>query len=209
MTVNRIADTLSMLMGDMSESALARAVNLPKATIHRVLSGSTPDPRAGTLLPIAQYFNITIEQLMGISQLPSDSPLEIVDSVNAIDMPFISFDKLRSWSIGSYEPDKFYKITSFGNNPIDNNCFITQINSDEMAPLFSNKTFLIVRKKTIIRNDDIVIIFNPADDQVLIRKYVQLKGDDYLISSNQLYNIIEYNNEFQLIGIVIEGRIII
>lgn len=51
--------------GGMSESELARKVGLKQQTVHRLLSGTTPDPRISTLIPIAKHFNITIGQLLG------------------------------------------------------------------------------------------------------------------------------------------------
>lgn len=209
MTDTKVSNILHMLMGDMSESALARAVNLPKATIHRVLAGLTPDPRAGTLLPIAQYFNITIEQLMGIVELPSNTPLRAIGSLGAIEMPFISFDKLGEWLKDNYKAEKFYQITSFSNKTMDLNCFITKMNSDEMAPLFSNKTYLIIRKQKTMQVEDIVLVFNTSSNSFLVSKYIELKGEKYLFSANPAYDIINFDHKIELIGIVLEGRIII
>jgi SOS-response transcriptional repressor LexA len=206
MTNTKIGDILHMLMGDMSESALARAVNLPKATVNRVLSGSTPDPRAGTLLPIAQYFNITIEQLMGAAELPINSPLRSTNSL-MVKIPFISFENLTSWIKDEYKPEKFYEITSFSNKILDSNCFITQIKSDEMAPLLSKNSFLIVKKHIKIQDDDVIILV--FYDEIIIRKYIILKGEKYLVSSNPTSDIINFEETMKLIGVVIEGRILI
>ena len=70
-----ISDVLIDLLkqSHINESELARRVNLPKATINRIMSGRTPDPRASTLLAITDYFNISIEQLMGKNPLGSIS----------------------------------------------------------------------------------------------------------------------------------------
>lgn len=60
---------LSGLLSDsgISESELGRKINIPRATINRLIAGHTPDPRASTLNAIAAYFNISIEQLLGKS----------------------------------------------------------------------------------------------------------------------------------------------
>lgn len=209
MTDTKVGNILQMLMGNMSEGALAKAVNVPKATIHRVLSGITPDPRAGTLLPIAQYFNITIEQLMGIMELPKNSPLISTRSLDAVEMPFVLFDKLEEWLKENYKPEKFYEITSFGKKPIDTNCFITQMCSDEMAPLFSSKTYLIIRKQNNVNIDDVALVFNTNNNSFLVRKYIELKGEKYLFPANSSYNVVDFDHKIKLVGIVLEGRIII
>ena len=205
----KVCDVLGTLMEGMSESALARAVNLPKATIHRVLSGDTPDPRAGTLLPIAQYFNITIEQLMGVTALPKDFPLQSANSLDVVEMPLIPLDSVKQWLNNQYNPENFFKISSFSEKILDENCFITQIISDEMAPLFPRKTYLIVKKQRVPKKDEIVVVFHNNKSSILIRKFTDLKGEQYLIPSNSSYEIIDYDNNVELIGVVIEGRIII
>lgn len=209
MVNTKVGQILSLLMGDMSEAALARAVKLPKATIHRVLSGSTPDPRAGTLLPIAQYFNISIEQLIGIIELPKNCPLQSTKAFKEIKIPFVNFSQLKNWEEGEYVPQNFLEVSSFGNKTIDSNCFVTKLDSDEMAPVFSNNTYLIVTTKALLKADDIIIVFNNQNDQILVRKYVLLKGEKYLISSNPSYDIINFDKKIKFIGVVIEGRIII
>lgn len=63
----------------LNEAELARRTNLPKATINRITSGRTPDPRSSTLIPIAEYFHISVDQLMGkkpMSPLNSNTPQE-------------------------------------------------------------------------------------------------------------------------------------
>lgn len=209
MTNIKVSEILSALMGDMSEAALANAINVPKATIHRVLSGSTPDPRAGTLLPIAQYFNISIEQLMGVAELPSDFPLQAKKSFDSIQVPFIPMEELTPWSKNAYNSIKFYEVTSFSHKSIDQSCFITQINTDEMAPMFPNKTYLIAKKTMSAHTDDVVIATSLTENAILIRKYVELKGEKYLIPANSSYDIINFDQKIKLIGVVIEGRIII
>lgn len=47
----------------IGESELARQTGVPQSTIHRVLKGHNLEPRDSTLLPLATYFGITVEQL--------------------------------------------------------------------------------------------------------------------------------------------------
>lgn len=60
-----LSHNLSLLMkgSNVSESDLARALNLPYNTIHRLISGYTTDPRISTLKSIAIYFNVSLDDL--------------------------------------------------------------------------------------------------------------------------------------------------
>ncbi len=48
----------------LSESDLAKALNVPYNTIHRLIEGTTTDPRMSTLMMIAEHFDITIDTLL-------------------------------------------------------------------------------------------------------------------------------------------------
>ena len=54
-----------MVHAKMSEADLSRGVNLPQTTINRLLTGQTTDPRVSTLVAIAQFFEISLEQVLG------------------------------------------------------------------------------------------------------------------------------------------------
>lgn len=54
-----------MVHAKMSEADLSRGVSLPQTTINRLLTGQTTDPRVSTLVAIAQFFEISLEQILG------------------------------------------------------------------------------------------------------------------------------------------------
>jgi transcriptional regulator with XRE-family HTH domain len=53
----------------ISGSDLARQLNIPPPSINRILSGHTADPRCSTLILLADYFDISIDQLLGREKL--------------------------------------------------------------------------------------------------------------------------------------------
>lgn len=57
---------------DIKSIDLARAVNLPPPTIHRLITGKSTRPYLSSLKPIADYFAINVAQLLGEESLPSD-----------------------------------------------------------------------------------------------------------------------------------------
>ena len=50
---------------DMKPVDLARAVDMPPPTIHRLVTGKSSRPYKTSLEPIAGYFSITVDQLLG------------------------------------------------------------------------------------------------------------------------------------------------
>lgn len=63
--MHKVAINLRQLMKahGLSENALARHVEVPQPTVHRVLAGGVADPRDKTLRPLATWFGVSVEQL--------------------------------------------------------------------------------------------------------------------------------------------------
>jgi transcriptional regulator with XRE-family HTH domain len=63
--LKKLIDSTGMELADF-----CRKIEIGYATIYQILVGKNQSPRIDTLLPIAKYFNISIEQLIG------EEPLE-------------------------------------------------------------------------------------------------------------------------------------
>jgi transcriptional regulator with XRE-family HTH domain len=72
----KLASILKELLFEknMKSADLARAVDLPPPTIHRLVTGKSTRPYESSLKPIADFFSIDVEQLLG------EKPLFISDS---------------------------------------------------------------------------------------------------------------------------------
>ncbi|CAM4419232.1 MAG: putative HTH-type transcriptional regulator [Legionella sp.] len=80
---------------EITVAELARRVNLPQPTIQRIATGVYKNPRISTLQPIADYFDLTINQLRGVDLIPS-----LLSSKKAIkSIPLISTLQVNLWPI--------------------------------------------------------------------------------------------------------------
>lgn len=63
--MNRLAPNLRKLIDDaqISENQLSERTGVPQPTINRILKEQSRDPRDSTLLPLARYFKLTVEEL--------------------------------------------------------------------------------------------------------------------------------------------------
>jgi len=91
-----IGKTIRQLMSysHMTEADLCRGVNLPQTTINRLLSGQTNDPRISTLLVVAQFFDISIEQLLGKDLIILDS---VWKQTKGLTLPVLPWECLSDW----------------------------------------------------------------------------------------------------------------
>lgn len=56
---------LMVKKGIRSGSDLARQLDIPPPSINRILSGQITDPRCSTLILLADYFDVSIDDLLG------------------------------------------------------------------------------------------------------------------------------------------------
>lgn len=65
--MQQLSSTLKQLMAEkgIKSAELARKIGIGQPVIHRLMSGVTDNPQVHTLQPIAQYFGVTIDQLLG------------------------------------------------------------------------------------------------------------------------------------------------
>jgi len=52
-----------------SGSHLARELKIPPPTINRIIAGQVLDPRCSTLVLLADYFDVSIDQLVGREEI--------------------------------------------------------------------------------------------------------------------------------------------
>lgn len=82
--MDNLASRLTALMQQqkLSSSELARLTGIAQPVIYRLMTGQTENPQILTIKPIADYFTINIDQLMGFSSLNSPKSLSNMDLHN-------------------------------------------------------------------------------------------------------------------------------
>lgn len=61
-----------MFKKDIRATQLAREINVPQQTLQRIVAGFSPSPHRKTLVPLAEYFSISVDQLTGKEPLPDE-----------------------------------------------------------------------------------------------------------------------------------------
>ena len=61
-----------MFKKDIKTTQLAREIDVPQQTLQRIVAGLSPSPHRKTLVPLAEYFSVSVDQLTGKKPLPED-----------------------------------------------------------------------------------------------------------------------------------------
>jgi len=197
--IDNVRDLLAL--HKMNEAELARQANIPKPTLHKILAGSTEDPRISTLQAIAVAFNMTVDELY--------IPDIIKTKQHKIEMqpiPIISWaDCLKE--IGFLEnlnATNWKKWLVIGN--IKKGLYA--LNSKASMELqFPAGTVFIIDPKNIPRDGDLVIVKYPNTEEATLRELAIDGPTKLLLPINDYGEKEKLTNNIQIIGTVIHSRL--
>lgn len=198
-----LALTLQELMhkARLTEAELSRRTSLPQATLHKIITGKTPDPRISTLKILADFFQISVEALMaGNSNFQDNNAVPLPKSI-----PIISWsDCLKGMVYFNTLSPNHWRQWIVADSATDNSFAL--ISKPSMAARFSKEAILIVDPDLEPIDGDLVIIHYQGTPEATIRE-VLIDGPTRLLlpitpgaSSEPL------DNHKKILGVVIQSR---
>ena len=143
---HQLGKILKKLLFDNNMKAvdLAREVNLPAPTIHRLITGKSTRPYPSSLKPIADFFSVTIDQLLGEEPISSNNTnltnqSKDILSKNIIHVPILPWNSLSDFKNSS---GNLCENVLFAGK-ISGNGFATIMQDSSMEPIFSKGNILI------------------------------------------------------------------
>ena len=205
---NNLSKNLAVLMerNQITESELARALDLPYNTVKRLISGFTTDPRVSTLSLITQYFNVSLDSLLGgdeelvtFSKKNNDNAPRSVPIISWEDISnrnFLEILDLKNWEC--WQPialsptdnlsDKSYALES----------------RPSMQSRFPIGTVFIIDPKEKPIDGDLVLIRFKNNDSVSLRDLIIDSPHWQLLSIAHNTPSINYDvKEHEIIGVVV------
>jgi transcriptional regulator with XRE-family HTH domain len=194
MTTTPISERIRALMqrNHVSDAELARQIGVPQATISRIMSGETKDPRISTLTGIARVLGTTIDDLAGDSggSIPQLEWHEI--------MPFIK--------TGHVEEQRRVRISVSAE--ILPGSFAVRA-TPSMAPRYREGSTLIVQPLKVYRDFQVALI-SIDEGEPCVRRIVRDGPDLRLKKLNDAVDVAPtpLTDNAQIVGIVTEMRIV-
>lgn len=210
--IKNLLDTLSTRLNFLMRQAsidvvnLSKATGIPVTTINRLRNEMVEhNPTLDTLTPLANYFSVTISQLIG------EEPLDNY-SHNKITTPSVQSFPVLSW-------DECIDYTNFVVNLNVNNWdkrvigeFLSKyafalLTKPSMEPRFSKGTIVIINPEITPKDGNIVVVHYPNTKEATLRQYSLDGPSTFLKSINEIKpnnNNLDDNldEKIKIIGIV-------
>ncbi len=197
----RIGQILNRLMVDkkIRVAELARRINLPQPTIHRIATGACEHPHLSSLQPIANFFSINIDQLKG------HEPIPWLD--RATKVPLLTWDEVLYWDPKNNERQQSEFILT--DAAVGKAGFALIIQDASMDPVFPKNTVLIADPEKQAKDRSFVIAKLANHPEAIFRQLLMDAGDRYLkpLSPDfEQYKMTRLNNNDKILSVVVQVK---
>lgn len=197
-----------MLAEGLNPSSLAKAANATQSTVFRIVEGEAESPRDSTLLPLAKYFGLSVEDLRygkiagdnvsigpqdrGIFQRPLLSCAQAREIMEAADVHAIE------------SPESWVDTPSSAGQ----NSFWLRVDDDSMtAPAgLSIPEGMLILVDPDLKPASGSLVFARSGVHVTFKKLVMDAGRRYLKPLNPAYPVIEVGTDWRVIGVIREAK---
>ena len=169
----KLANNLTNLLkiNELTISDLAKDIDVPIATLHRILIAKTQKPKITIIKKIAEVFSITEDQLLGIEEIEwgkMDTWLNLIIISNQI-IPLFSWDLDEKGNLKDAPKSPEQIILTSECNPA---LFALKLQDQSIAPSLPSNSILICYPFKKIRNDSLVIVKIRNHTEVYLRKLI-------------------------------------
>ncbi len=203
--LSQVLGHLLKVSGNLSGTELARRVELPSATVNRLITGSVQDPRISTLKAIAKYFNISFDQLLGYAPLPKQFNLAHNRFAYSFQMPVFEIQQVRDKL--DHDDEAGSRITWQCNDHYQQeDLFAIKLEQANFEPIFLRGSTLIVHRKITPRINDYVLV-SIQGKEATIRRYYAEAGETYLYPlRTELPVVSAEHEEVKILGVILEAQ---
>ena len=205
--MNKLSTNLNHLLhnADISENELARRTGIAQQIINRILSGENKNPKISTLNPLANYFGVSISQLIGD---------EISEDKKKLDIQFMGLKEIPIINLNSLEEQPLQELLLQSNEkllielkPFITNVFATKMVGDSMDPKFPDGTILIFDINKEPSTGDFVLLKSSINKvefrQIFIKNNKVLKK--CMNPAHEDYNATLIINNFDYLGLLVQS----
>ena len=188
----------------LSENELARRTGVSQQIINRILSGENQNPKIATLKPLANYFMVSISQLIGDDLSETETKLN-PSHLGWQEIPLIDWIALSTLPLNELLLQSNRLLIDIEPS---NDMFAVKAHDNSMDPKFSEGTLLIFKYDQKPAHGDFILLRLPSDE-ILVRQYYTKNNTAYRKCLNPKYKdykltIIDQGSSY--LGTLVQSR---
>jgi len=203
----KLRDNLVKLMSECNINAveLSRTTNLPISTIRRIRQADDANPTISSLIPIAEFFSITLNQLIGIDPLPNDRIIGayLEKRENWLQIPIINWKQVLTYPSPNIDLNQVSTIST--DATLSEKSYALSVEEDNW-PGFLKGTILVIDPSATPEHRDYIVTHKEGQSKA---SFHQLHIDDdqkYLRPLNPAYLTKLFDDTYKILGTLIQIR---
>lgn len=211
----KIATILQQLIdrSKIRPSDLIAQTGLPHNTVYMILNGKVNVPNGATLMAFADYFNVTMDYLVGREPNNKEED-DFIESVKGlIFIPIIQWSNINDWF--HYQGSWVSRCKKSWGNPKhkyiefsdqgSTNAFALQIDRIYLARIFPESSLIIVNPKSEINDGDYVLI-KDENENIDLWQINEFNQKQYIQALSIKSEATELKPPLTVLGKVVEHR---
>lgn len=189
---------------NLYELELARLTGIKQPCINRIISGKTPNPKIDTLRPIANFFGITVSQLIGEEPLFQNCSFNHFNRNTWHQAPLLEWKNILNMSMYNKNLNqiKFISIDCI----VSKDTYALRVENSAMEPKFPINSILIIDPKLQPQDHDYVIVSLPKNSTPIFRKFL-IEGELYYLKPlNPDFKTIFMEESPKFLGVVVQTK---
>lgn len=200
--INRLLSECKITMAE-----LHRQTQVPISTIKRICNDEKANPTISSLLPIADFFSITINQLIGVDSLPKDYIIGAYFKKRRdwISIPILTWEQAINWSsyCDSMEMGNGHFIST--DSQVSQKSYALTVDEDDWAG-FLKGSILIIDPELKPNHKDYVVTYKSGQNKASFNQFLVDEGTAYLKPLNPSYQIKVLNQDYKFLGVLAQVR---
>lgn len=199
---SNLCEVLSALMteGHIDSNKLSQDTGIPVPTINRLRSDRSCNPTLATLLPIANFFSISINQLIGAEPLDKNRQVGTFNPHfrQTKSVPIIPIEQLAN----SNKDIDFPVVDTSAN--VSENAFAILVKTAFASAQFPENTILIFDKNLEPKDRDYVVVRLEGHQKPTLRQLL-IDGDDhYFKPLSAEFGGVTFSKNHEILGVMVQ-----
>jgi phage repressor protein C with HTH and peptisase S24 domain len=205
-----LANNIRFLMertGVKNVNDLSRRTRIAQPTLFRWLAEGSREPRHSGLLPLSEYFEVPIDDLLRKDLRTGEVP-EVKNIKGRAYVPIVPWCDVRFYE--DYLSGKGVDTWPAIHLALTTRAFATRHEGRAMDPLIPTGAIAIVEPGRAAKSGDYVLLAHTSEGQTnpIIRRLVTETGIHYLVPENPTFETVKMTAEPQILGVVSEVQVV-
>lgn len=205
-----LSETLNRLMFQqrIKVNELSRRTGIPQPTLQRMVAGTVEHPHRASLKPLAEYFQVSIEQLKGLQPIPWLQPISPQEA-GWTKVPLLSWGCVDAWNTDGLTTTAEKPELLFTDTQVGPKTFALQMADASMEPLFPKGTLLIIDPNKAPKDRSYAVVILEGYHEAIFRQLILDGPNRYLkpISPDfDRYKMSLMGKNDRIAGVLVQSR---